>query len=95
MTKWSKDSKKMAEYKVYFKKSVEKNFSTIPKKDPQKILRRITALAEDPRTQGHKKLTGQERYRVLQGRYRMVYSMQGKELTVWAVKVNHRKDIYR
>ncbi len=85
----------MAEYKVYFKESVEKDFSTIPKKDLQKILGRIAGLAEDPRPQGHEKLTGQERYRIRQGRYRIVYSIQDKELTVWVVKIGHRKDIYR
>jgi len=77
----------MAEYKVYFNESVEKDFSGIPKKDLQSILRRIENLAKDPRPQGHEKLTGQERYRVRQGRYRIVYCIQDKELTVWVVKV--------
>jgi len=85
----------MAVYKVHFKASVETDLSTIPKKDLQKILHRIEALAEDPRPQGHEKLTGQERYRIRQGRYRIVYSIQDKELTVWVVKVTHRKDVYR
>jgi mRNA interferase RelE/StbE len=85
----------MAEYKVHFKESVEKDFSAIPKKDLQKILRRIEALTQDPRPQGHEKLTGQERYRVRQGNYRILYSIQDKELTIWVVKVGHRRDIYR
>jgi mRNA interferase RelE/StbE len=79
----------MAEYKVYFKESVEKDFGSIPKKDLQRILRRIEALATNPRPKGHEKLTGQERYRIRQGRYRIVYSIQDKELTVWVVKVGH------
>jgi mRNA interferase RelE/StbE len=85
----------MAEYKVYFKESVEKDFSAIPKKDLQKILRRIEALTQDPRPQGHEKLTGQERYRVRQGNYRIVYSIRDKEFMVWVVKIGHRRDIYR
>lgn len=85
----------MAEYKIYFKESVEKDFSTIPKKDLQKIIRRIETLAKDPRPPGHEKLTGQDRYRVRQGHYRIVYSIHDKNLTVWIVKVGHRKDIYR
>jgi mRNA interferase RelE/StbE len=85
----------MAEYKVYFKESVEKDLSAIPKKDLLKILGRIEALSKDPRPHGHEKLTGQDRYRVRQGRYRIVYSIQDNELTVWVVKVGHRKDIYR
>ena len=85
----------MAEYKVYFKESVEKDFSAIPKKDLQKILRRIEALTQDPRPQGHEKLTGQERYRVRQGNYRIVYSIRDTEFMVWVVKIGHRRDIYR
>jgi mRNA interferase RelE/StbE len=85
----------MAAYKVYFKASVEKDFTTIPKKDLKKILKRIEGLAENPRPSDCEKLTGQERYRLRQGRYRIVYSIQDDELTVWVVKVGHRKDIYR
>jgi mRNA interferase RelE/StbE len=85
----------MASYKIFFKKSVEKDFEGIPKKDLKKIIDRIGGLAEDPRPQGCEKLTGQERYRLRQGCYRIVYSIQDNELTVWVVKVGHRKDIYR
>ena len=85
----------MAEYKVYFRESVEKDFRAIPKKDVRKILHRIESLAVGPRPSGCEKLTGQERYRVRQGQYRIVYSVQDKEFTVWIVKVGHRKDVYR
>lgn len=85
----------MAAYKIFFKKSVEKDFKLIPKKNLKKILDRIEALAEDPRPSGCEKLTGQQRYRLRQGRYRILYSIQDDELTVWVVKVGHRKDIYR
>jgi len=85
----------MAEYKIFFKKSVEKDFKVIPKKDMKKILDRIETLAEDPRPPGCEKLAGLQRYRLRQGRYRILYSIQDDELTVWVVKVGHRKDIYR
>ncbi len=85
----------MAEYKIYFRTSVEKDFSAVPKEDLQRIIHRIEALATDPRPPGSAKLTGQERYRIRQGQYRIVYSIQDKQLTVWIVKVAHRKDIYR
>lgn len=85
----------MAVYKILFKKSVWKDFESIPKKDLKKILKRIELLGEDPRPPGCQKLSGQERYRLRQGRYRIVYSIQDMELSVWVVKVGHRKDIYR
>lgn len=82
----------MAAYNIFFKKSVEKDFRTIPKQDLRKIIKLISALAQEPRPPGCEKLTGQERYRVRQGRYRVLYSIQDQELTVWVVKVGHRKD---
>ncbi|MDP2645734.1 MAG: type II toxin-antitoxin system RelE/ParE family toxin [Desulfobacterales bacterium] len=85
----------MAGYKLFFKKSVQKDFDAIPKKDLKRILNRIEALTETPRPADCEKLTGQERYRLRQGRYRMVYSIQDDELSVWIVKVGHRKHIYR
>ena len=85
----------MAEYKIYLKKSVEKDFRTIPKKNLQKILSGIEAPAKDPKPSGHEKLTGQDRYRILQGKSRIIYSVHDKELTVWVVNPGHRKDVYR
>ena len=85
----------MAAFKIFFKKSVEKDFKGIPKKDLVKILERIEVLAKDPRPPGCEKLSGQQKYRLRQGRYRILYSVQDDELTIWVVKVGHRKDIYR
>ena len=84
-----------AEFKLFFKKSVWKDFRQIPKKDLKKILKKIELLAHEPRPSGCEKLTATEKYRIRQGKYRIVYSVQDDELTVWVVKVGHRKDIYR
>jgi mRNA interferase RelE/StbE len=85
----------MGAYRIYFRKSVQKDFSAIPKKDLKRIINRIGGLGENPRPVGCEKLTGQERYRLRQGRYRIAYSIQDDELTAWIVKAGHRKDIYR
>ena len=85
----------MAEYRILFKKSVQKDLSSIPKQDLKKILDRIHSLADDPWPPGCEKLTGRERYRLRQGRYRILYSIQDDELSIWIVKVGHRKDVYR
>lgn len=85
----------MAEYEILFKESVYKDFRKIPKKDLQKILSKIEKLGTDPRPSGSEKLTGQDLYRVRQGNYRILYSIQDNQLTIWVIKVGHRKDIYR
>ena len=85
----------MAGYSIFFRKSVERDLARVPKRDLQRIMERISMLSGDPRPSGCEKLTGQERYRVRQGAYRVVYSIQDDELTIWVVKVGHRKDVYR
>ena len=82
----------MEEYKIFFKKSVEKDLRSIPKKNLLRILERIEGLKENPRPAGSEKLTGQNRYRIRQGVYRVVYSIQDNELTVWVIKIAHRKE---
>ena len=85
----------MAGYSIFFRASVERDMARIPKRELSRIMERILALATDPRPRGCEKLSGQERYRVRQGRYRIIYSIQDEELTLWIVKVGHRKDVYR
>ena len=85
----------MAAYKIFFKKSVRKDFNKILQKDLKKILDLIQALSEEPRPPSCEKLTGEQRYRLRQGRYRIVYSIQDNELIVWIVKARHREDVFR
>ncbi len=85
----------MAAYRILFKESVWKDFDSIPKKDLKKIIKRIELLSENPRPPGCEKLTGKDRYRLRQGRYRIVYAIRDDELSIWVVKVGQRKDIYR
>ena len=85
----------MEEYKIFFKKSVEKDFKKIPNDYLLRILERIESLKKNPRPDGCEKLTGQELYRIRQGMYRIVYSVKDNELTIWVIKVCHRKEIYK
>lgn len=85
----------MAGFSIYFKRSAAKELASLPKTDLKRVLARIESLADDPRPRGVEKLSAQERYRVRQGRYRIIYSIQDDELTVWVVKIGHRKDVYR
>jgi mRNA interferase RelE/StbE len=85
----------MAEYNIFFKQSAVKDLDPIPKKDLQRIIRRIRLLKENPRPPGCEKLSARERYRIRQGKYRIVYSIQDDQLIVWVVKISHRRDVYR
>ena len=85
----------MANYSLAFKKSVAKDLRNIPNKDVKRILKRIDSLREYPRTNGCIKLSGQERYRIRQGIYRIIYEIQDSELVILVVKVAHRGEVYK
>lgn len=85
----------MAAYEIFFKESVWKELDKIPKSDLKKILSRVEQLGNDTRPAGCEKLSGNVLYRIRQGNYRIVYSIQDSDLTIWVIKVGHRKDVYR
>lgn len=85
----------MAKYKVVFKHSVAKDLRPIPNNDVKKILARISNLSIDPRPPGSKKLTGEEKYRIRQGNYRILYTIEDDIVIVTVVKVSHRRDVYQ
>jgi mRNA interferase RelE/StbE len=84
----------MAKYSVLYTEAFYKSLKSIPNKDVRRILRKTRALGTDPRPQGCQKLAGQERYRVRQGNYRIIYSIEDARLIVIVVNVGHRREIY-
>ena len=85
----------MASYRMVFKKSVAKDLRPIPNMDVARIIKRIETLADEPRPPDSQKLSGQERYRLRQGVYRIIYEVLDDEVIVVVVKIGHRRDIYR
>jgi mRNA interferase RelE/StbE len=85
----------MARYEIVFKRSVYKDMRPIPKADIKRILQRIDSLANDPRGHGCEKLSGEERYRVRQGIYRIVYEIVDEHLVVTIVRIGHRGQVYQ
>ena len=85
----------MARYELRFKPSVARDLRRIPTVDVRRILDRIETLRDDPRPSGSEKLSSQERYRLRQGNYRILYTVTDAELVVEVVKVGHRREVYR
>lgn len=85
----------MASYSLAFKKSVAKDLRSIPNNDVERILSRINSLQENPRAEGCVKLSNQEKYRVRQAVYRIIYEIQDTELIILVVKVAHRGQAYK
>ncbi|MGH8532967.1 MAG: type II toxin-antitoxin system RelE family toxin [Gammaproteobacteria bacterium] len=87
----------MAEYRLLIKPSAVKEIEAIGvKKDRQRVIARISALSGDPRPSRCEKLAGSEdRYRIRQGNYRVVYTIDDVGRVVEVFKVGHRREVYR
>lgn len=82
------------DYKIGIKKSAQKELKSLPNKELKKVIEKISSLAINPRPAGCKKLSGDEKYRIRVGNYRVLYSIEDDILTIFIVKVGHRKDVY-
>lgn len=85
----------MASYRIEVRLSAVKELEAIPQKDLARVTGRIQTLADTPRPPGCEKLSGQERYRLRQGDYRILYEVDDSRRSVTVVKVGHRREIYR
>lgn len=86
----------MASYGLIINPSAAREIESAPKKDHLRIVKRIKDLSSDPRPTGCEKLSGHdEKYRVRQGTYRIVYSISDVGLVICIVKVGLRKEVHR
>lgn len=85
----------MASYRLGFKRSAVKELEGLRANDRKRVIRRIHALADDPRPHGSEKLSGEEKYRLRQGDYRIVYGIDDRESVVTVFMIGDRRDVYR
>jgi mRNA interferase RelE/StbE len=87
----------VANYRLLVKPSAAKEIERVGSKgDRRRIIERIAGLATEPRPTGAEKLAGyDDRYRMRQGNYRIVYMIDDARLEVTIFKIGHRKDVYR
>jgi mRNA interferase RelE/StbE len=85
----------VASYDLEIKKSAAKELADLPSKDLSRIVERIQALAIAPRPSGSEKLSGEDKYRIRQGDYRVLYEVDDTARKVTVVRVAHRREVYR
>lgn len=64
-------------------------------RDREKVLAKIVALGNDPRPHGAIKLTVSDAYRIRQGDYRIIYSIQDQLCLVTVIRIGNRRDVYK
>lgn len=85
----------MGNYKVRIKKSAGKELEKIHPNDQHRLVERIQKLSDDPRPIGSKKLSGDEKYRIRQGNFRILYEIFDEVVTVVVIRIAHRREVYR
>ncbi|MGD0694551.1 MAG: type II toxin-antitoxin system RelE/ParE family toxin [Terriglobia bacterium] len=83
-------------YTIKFTARALRDLTALDRIAQVRVRQQIDRLAENPFPPGAKKLHAEEPFfRIRAGDYRIIYSVEGRELLVIIVKIGHRKDVYR
>jgi mRNA interferase RelE/StbE len=85
----------MANYKIVIEKRAKKELFKLPVNIRIKLERAIDLLSKNPRPIQSKSLIGADAYRLRVGNYRVIYEINDKIITIYIIKVAHRKDVYK
>ena len=85
----------MVNYKIFLKPSAVKELGKISGKTLQKIVEKIENLAANPRPHGYEKLSNENIFRIRQGNYRILYTIEDYRLIVMVIKIGHRGEVYK
>jgi mRNA interferase RelE/StbE len=81
-------------YELQYKKKAIKALAKINDPYYTNIIEAIDKLAENPRPNGYKKLTGRDGFRIRVGTYRLLYAIFDTTLVIEIVNIGVRGGIY-
>lgn len=83
-------------YRLQIKDRAAREIRALPtKRNRTLVMKGIESLCRNPRPPGCKKLVGHQAWRVRQGRYRILYTVDDEVVTIVIIRVGSRKDVYR
>ena len=82
-------------YKIELRRKAQRAFDRLPKDDFNAVLGAVRDLANIPRPKGVEKIKSAGLWRIRQGDYRIVYSIDDSQKTVIILRIGHRREIYR
>ena len=85
----------MASSRLLIKPAAAKELEAIPRKDRLRLVTRLKQLSSDPRPPGCEKLSGHDLYRIRQGNYRILYSIEDDALMILVIRIGHRREVFR
>jgi len=83
-------------YKITFSKDADKVLRRMPRNKALNIAKKIKQLAKNPgKMQNVKKLTDHPGFRLRVGNWRIVYTINDKELLIHVIKIKPRGEVYK
>jgi len=82
-------------YKIELRRNAQRGLDKLPKDDFEAVVAEIKKLADSPRPKGVEKIKSAGLWRVRQGDYRIVYSIDDSQKLVIILRIGHRREIYR
>jgi mRNA interferase RelE/StbE len=82
-------------YAISHAPAAARDLRKLDQADRRRIVARIAGLADDPRPDGCRKLSGHHSlYRIRVGDFRIVYQVEDQKLVVLIAAVANRRDVY-
>jgi mRNA interferase RelE/StbE len=82
-------------YHIELRRLAQRGLDKLPKKDFNAVIEAVKSLADTPRPKGVEKIKSAGLWRIRQGDYRIVYSIDDSQKTVIILRIGHRREIYR
>ena len=84
-------------YVVEFAPAARRQLKKLDRPVQKRILRRVERLEIQPRPKTAERLrvTAKPLYRVREGDYRIIYTIEDDRLIVLVVRISHRSEVYR
>ena len=82
-------------YKIELRRRAQRALDRLPKDDFGAVLDALKGLGNTPRPKGVEKIKSAGLWRIRQGDYRIVYSIDDSQKSVTVLRIGHRREIYR
>ena len=83
-------------YEIHMRRQAQRALNRLGRKDAEAVMERLDVLKNTPRPKGVDKIKSTEgMWRVRQGDYRIVYSIDDNQKIITVLDIDHRKQVYR
>ena len=82
-------------YKIELRRRAQRTLDRLPEGSFNAVLDAVKGLGNSPRPKGVEKIKTAGLWRIRQGDYRIVYSIDDGQKTVTILRIGHRREIYR